>query len=372
MNSNQQLSKDPLAAAEILAALEEKDKDDSLCRFPTCRNSRQVVAGTGRPSAYCENPEHTAVTNHRIRQQLRAMAMGGTSEAASKRETTLPTGVAPVESLRASVVSRITQLQSDMERYLAALTEIADPDLAAAQIKTTLDRADVRVAEAQQGASAERSLRLAADMARLAAQEEARTERDAAELAIQRMEEAEARANSQLEEVKQHITKIQAERDDTVSRVREETQRQMEEITSQAKQDVALAQVATAAAVEQAQKEGVRARDAEAEAHVRTTTAERLVSEVNANLARERNEIGRLHQELADVRKQADIERADARANLERERTEVDRLRKELADAHKHTEQVTERSDRLALLTDELRTQLLQIQIKERENREVV
>ncbi len=112
--------------------------------------SRQVLATIG----ILQN--HTPVANHRARASLRSTAMGVPSEGTSKRETPLLQGVAPVESLRTSVISRITQLQSDMERYLTTLVEIADP-IAAAHIQTTLDRAESRIAEAQESASAERS-----------------------------------------------------------------------------------------------------------------------------------------------------------------------------------------------------------------------
>ena len=71
MSILQQLPKDPGAAAEILAALDAKDKDEAICRYPTCYASRQATIGTsGRPSAYCSDPEHNANHSRRARLQL--------------------------------------------------------------------------------------------------------------------------------------------------------------------------------------------------------------------------------------------------------------------------------------------------------------
>ncbi len=323
-----ELPKDPETAAAILAALEEKDK--TLCTYPTCQELRQVTTGTGRPSSYCGNPDHNPVSNHRARQQLKAVARGVSTEAATKRELPRPSGVAPVESLRASVVSGMLQLQGNLERYLSVLTEIADPDLSAAQIQATLDRAEARVAEAQQSASAERSLRLAADTAALAAEVDARAEREAAEQAIEHMEETEARIQRLMEETERHIAEIQMEQDETINRMHIEAQRQREEIQKQAREAITEAQVATVTAQEEARQANIRAHDAEAEAHAQIATAERLVSE--------------------------------ARATLDRERAEVDRLRSELAAVRTQAEQATMRADRLAIVTDELRAQLIQMQ----------
>jgi len=393
MNTDQQLPKDPTAAARVLAALAEKDQDESRCRYPTCSEPRQATTGSGRPMAYCDNPEHNAVSNHRARQQLKTIAAGVVAGAAAKREQPGPPGVVTVESLRSSVVSGILQLQVNLERYLAALSELADPDLVAAQIQAALDQAETRIAEAQQNLSSERSLRLAAEDARQGALAEALAEREAAEEAIKRMEEADAGRLLLEEQARQQIAEIQAERDATVERLQAEAQDKIEQILQQARQAVARAEAQTAEALEQARMAEAHANAIEAEARAQTAAAERLVSEANANLERERDEVARLRNELADVRKQGEAERAEARTemerlrnelagvrmqieaeraeartNLERERKEVDRLRSELTEARLHTEQATQRADRLAALTDELRAQLVQAQPKAQEN----
>ena len=360
MSIDQSLPKDAIAAAEILFALKEKDKDESLCRYPTCHNLRQVTTGTGRPSAYCQNPEHTAVTNHRARQQLRATVATTTTETPSRQENGASTGMIQSESLRQSVMHGILQLQSNLERYITHLTEIADPDISAAQMQATLDRAETRIAEAQQSVSTEHSLRLAAEAALLAAQEEARTEREAAEQAIQRMEEAEAVAYSLKEEMETRIANIQAERNATIDHMRVEIQQRIEEVEQQASEVVTEARLAVTTAQEKARIAEVRAHDAETEAHTRTAMAEQVVRETRTSVERERAEVDRLRAELADGRTHNEIDRTEARTNLERERTEVERLRTELAATHK-------RADHLATLADDLRTQLVQAQIIDRE-----
>lgn len=353
---SQELPKDPQAAATILAGLTEKDADETICRYPTCHDPRQITPGSGRPSAYCQNPEHTAVTNHRARQQLKAIAAGGTPETAPKRETLA--GVAQMESLRQSVVSGMLQLQGNLDRYVTILTEIADPDISVAQIQAAQAQAETKIAEVQQSLSMERSLRLAAEAARQTALQNAQSEHEAAELAIQQMEEAEARRLRQIEETEQQLAQIQMEKDSAIAQVQAEVQRQIEEIQRQAREAIAQAQEASAEA--EAREASTRAHDAETNARTQVETAERLVSEARATLERERAEVDRLRAELASTRTRAEADRAEARANLERERAEVDRLREELTANRK-------RADQLGASNDELRTQVVQLQLAKSE-----
>ncbi len=338
-----QLTKDPTEAAKILATLEEKDTEATACRYPTCQEPRQTAPATGRPVVYCQNPEHNPVTNHRARQYLKALAAGMTAETAvATRESSKPPGMAPVESLRNSVLGRITQLQSEMERYLVALTTIADPDLSAAQIRAALDQADARVAAAQQDVSVERSLRMAAETARMAAEAEARAEREAAEQAIGRMEEAEAKTLGLIEEMEQQreeaarrLAELSAEHADTIDRLHAK----QEETEQQTRQAIAEAQEKTRQANIQAH-----------EARVQAATASGLVIEARATLDRERAEVDRLRGELAatikDARMRTEADRADARTALDRERAELAATRT--------------RADHLAAQADGLRTRLVQ------------
>lgn len=383
MSTDSTLPKDPQAAAEMLAALPLKDQNDTICRYPTCYNPRRAETGTGRPSAYCDNAEHTALSNHRARASLKAIASGATQETTGKREQPV-VGAVPVESLRSAVLQAMTHLNSGLERYISTLVEIADPDIAASQIQAVQDRAEARIADAHQAVSTEHSLRLAAESASVAARQEAHTEREAAELAIQHMEEAEARTVRIQEEAEQHIAAVQTERDETVRHIRDEARQQIEETFQQAKEAVAIAETATATAQEGARLANSRAHDAEVDARTRIETAEHVVREANATLQRERSEVDRLRAELAttitEARTRAEAERAEATATLQRERTEVDRLRGELVSVTTNArdqatvdrlemdrlraELVTARTraDRFAELNETLRTQLLERQ----------
>lgn len=382
MSTDPTLPRDASAAADVLAALVLKDQDEIICRYPTCHNPRRAETGTGRPSAYCDNPEHTAVSNHRARNMLKQLASGAGQETTSKREQ--PAGVIPVESLRSSVLQGMTQLQGALERYVSTLVEIADPDISAAQIQAIIDQANVRIADAQQAMSAERSLRLAAESASVAARQEAQAEREAAETAIEQMEAAEVRTQRIQEEAEQQIADVQAERDATVEGITTQAQQQIEESYRQAKQSVAEAEAATATAQEEARRAEGRAHDAEVDARTRIATSEQLVREAAATLERERAEVDRLRGELAttiaEFRIRAEAERTEAATLLQRERTEVDRLRGELVAVttnareqatadHEEMKRLREelatsrtRADRLAESHDQLRVQLLERQ----------
>jgi len=383
MSTDSTLPRDAGAAVEVLAALVLKDQNETICRYPTCDRPRKPETGTGRPSAYCDNPEHTAVSNYRARASLKQLVSGGTPETTmSKREQSA--GVVPVESLRTTVLQSMTQLQSGLERYITTLVEIADPDIATAQLQAMQDRAEARIADAHQTVSAERSLRLAAESASVAARQEAQAEREAAETAIERMEEAEARMQRIQEEAERTIATVQAERDEMIERVRREAQQQIEETYRQAKQEVAEAEAVAATAQEEARRAEARAHDAEVDARTRIATSEQLVREATATLERERAKVDRLRAELAttlvEARTRAEAERTEAAALLQRERREVDRLRSELVAVttnareqamadHEEMKRLREelatsrsRADRLAESNDQLRVQLLERQ----------
>ena len=338
------LPKDAAGAATLLAFLEEKDKKDAICRYPDCHEPRQPTTGTGRRSAYCGDPEHTALTNHRARATLRTLAASTGETTAKNNNTSLQVGEA--SSLRTSVLSSVMGLQQNLERYVTILAEIADPEVALAQIQA-------REATAQQTVATERSSRLAAEAATGLAQNELQSEREAAELAIEQLEAAQARIQALEEETARKIAQIEEDRDATVERIRAETKQEIEKIEGQASEAVALAQAATRSA----QDEARQAEALKAQAQAQAGTAERLIQEAQTALERERSEVDRLRTELTvtidQARKREESDRIEAKKALERERSEVDRLRTELTTART-------RADQLATLADDLRAQLLQ------------
>lgn len=354
-------TKNPVQAAALLAELESKDPNE--CSYPGCHQPRQVTIGTGRPSTYCSNQQHNAVNAHRVRQRLMAVVSAWeTTNTQVVKPGSSPTASANVsaESLRGSVLSRIQLLQADLERYVATLTEMSDPEISAAQIQAVLDQANARVADMQQALSNEQALRLKAEKDLLVVQKQAQNERDAAEQAIQRMEEVEAEAQEQLRQAEARIIDIQTERDATIERERLESQQRIQDIQMQANNALREARNETA----KAQEEGRLAHAAALEARTQATTAERLIKEAQSSLERERAEIDRLRKELEEVRTRAQVdleqERRRAQADRDRERADMDRLREEVMAARKLVEQVTTRADTLATTNDQLRAQLLQ------------
>jgi colicin import membrane protein len=369
MSMSQQLPKDSVSATTLLLELEEKDKDTTICRYPTCYEPRQgKTGGTGKPPAFCLNPEHTAVANHRFRQQLKEIAEGVPLLTERPRiwggspGSPVP-AIGAIDSLRGSIINRITQLQNDLDRYLLALKEIADPDRSAALIQAAVDQATTQIAEAQQNISVERTLRMNAEDARRTALTEAEIEHEAASQAIKRMEAAEARNSRQQEEYALRIAEMQAEHEQHLNHLRAQTDEQIQEIEEQTKQALALAQANAATAQEEVRQAHALAHDAQANARTQVATAELLLSETRASLERERKEKDQLRAEftstIADARSRAEADRAEAQVNLKHAREEIDRLRRDL-DATRL------RADQLATLTDELRTQLVQVQITDK------
>ncbi len=373
--------KDSAVAARILEDLAEKDLNETICRYPTCQQPR-VAPGTGRPSAYCDNKEHTALNNHRARQALKTLALNkpqaeaeGTDESSSPVMT-----IHQVESLRGSVVTGMMQLQGNLERYLETLKTIADPDIASAQMQAATARLDSRLADMQERLSTEISLRLAADASRQAAQEESTSSKDAADLAIKKMEEAEARTLHIQEEAAQQLATLTEETEQQIASARRDAQHAIEVVEQEAKAAVEQAQAETQKAQRQAQ-------EAEMNARTQVAAAERSVQEAQKTLEQERAEVQRLRSDLADTRNQANTDRdqaqkaleqeraevqrlratlaqVQAQANtdrdqaqkaLEQERAEVQRLRAELARIEGQRDQATKRGDQLAAENDELR-----------------
>ncbi|HET8840801.1 MAG TPA: hypothetical protein VFN35_05005 [Ktedonobacteraceae bacterium] len=373
--------KDPAVATGILEDLAQKDLDETICRYPTCQQPR-VAPGAGRPSAYCDNKEHTALNNHRARQALKTLALNKPPvEAEGADESASPVvAIHQVESLRGSVVNGMVQLQNNLERYLETLKTIADPDIASAQLQAATARLDSRLADMQERLSTEISLRLAADASRQAAQEESTSSKDAADLAINKMEEAEARTLYIQEEAAQQLATLTEETEQQIASARRDAQHAIEVVEQEAKSAVEQAQAETHQAQRQAQ-------EAEMNSRTQVAAAERLVQEAQKALEQERAEVQRLRADLADTRSQskadrdqaqnaleqeraevqrlrttlvqvqaqANADRDQAQKALEQERAEVQRLRTELARVEGQRDQTTKRADQLAAENDELR-----------------
>jgi len=362
------LPKDPEKAQQILEALVIKDQDERICRYPTCPEHRKISEKGGKPPVYCDNPLHTPQRNLRARGYLEDLAKGLSPVTL---ETEQPVTSVVVQSLRGHVMTSLDRFSDHLGLYVAALRELTDPDMAAAQIEAAQHRADALIAAAQAKVETERSLRLAAENSRDTAQRDAQAARDEAALALEKMHGSETRAQQQEEAYTLQIATLQQEHERAIETIRAEAQQRVEEIQRQADQAMTRAQNATATAEEEAQLARMRAHDAVTETRMQIERANHLVAEAQATLRREQEEVLRLRQErddaVADARTRAETDRKEiqqirealTRANLDAhtraddDRTEIQRLRESLNVA-------IMRADDLARANDGLRTQLLQ------------
>jgi len=362
------LPKDSEKAQQVLEALVIKDQDERICRYPTCPERRKISEKGGKPPVYCDNPLHTPQRNLRARNYLEDLAKGLSPVVL---ETEQPVTSVVVQSLRGHVLTSLDRFSDHLGLYVAALRELTDPDIAAAQIEAAQHRADALIAAAQEKVETERSLRLSAENSRDTAQRDAQAARDEAALALEKMHESETRAQQQQEADALQIATLQEEHERVIETIHAEAQQRVEEIQRQADQDMTRAHDATATAQEEAQNARMRTHDAETEARMQIERANLLVAEAQATLRREQEEVLRLRQERDDAATEAhtraDADRheilqlrtaltqaiADGRTRAEDDRTEMQRLRQSVDAA-------TRRADELARANDALRTQLLE------------
>ena len=371
------LPKDSTVAQHILDALVLKDQDERICRYPTCTNVRRPAENGGKPPVYCEDPLHIAVRNSRARAYLENLVR---ELPFTFLETEQPITTTVVQSLRDKVLVELSRFSDQLSQYLTGLKELSDPEIAAAQIEAAQHRADAVIAAAQEKVETERSLRLSAENSRDTAQRDAQAAREEAALAITKLQEAETRAQQQQEAHAFQIATLQQEHERAIEMMRTEAQQTIEAIQQQANQAVARSQEAVAQAEENAQQANMRAHDAEAEARLHIEGASHRVTEAQAALRREQDEVARLRQEnttaLAEARTRAETDRteiqqlratltatiSDARTRADDDRSEIQRLREGLSIANK-------RADDLAHANDQLRTQLLQETQREKPER---
>jgi len=330
------------------------------------------------PPAYCGDPLHTALKNFRARAYLEDMAKGLSS---ASLETELPVTTVAVQLLRDKTIAELDRFSGQLGLYMAALRELADPDIAAAQIEAAGHRADALIAAAHETVETERSLRLTAEHTRDTAQRDAQDARGETTRAIARWQESEERAQHQQEEFERQIARRQREHEETLEAIRVEAQNQIERVKQQASKDIALAQAATVAAQEETRAANVRAHDAEVEARLRVESAEQLAASAQDALKREQQEVERL-------RLERDAQASEARKRLEENRTEIQQLRAEqlaaAEEARRRAEddrheikqlrenlaRAIQRADDLADSNGQLLAQLMQIQMAEQEKPE--
>lgn len=343
--------KDPAIAAAILASL--ATKDEAQCRYPLCEELRQDAAGPGKPPMYCER--HTALSAHRARAQLKAIAAQSLPSVASGNSAQIT--ASETSLMQDSVLSTMRRLHDDMEHYMEALVSLVDPGFIASQIQAAQDEATARIAEAEARVNTERSQRLAAETKATLAAEEARAGQEAAEEALARMEETEAALEALKVETEQRLSELMTLQDEAIERIQGQAEAKTKEVEAEARAAIEEAKIETAQAVtraEEAREEASKATSAQAQ-------AERLAAEVREALGRERAEVERLRKEINEAKEEArlraEADRAFHREAMGHERAEIDRLRKELGEARAEVSQTIAR-------TEELRDQLLQERLR--------
>ena len=369
------LPRDAIAAQQLLAELAVKDQNDVICRYPTCFEPRRTSENGGRPPAFCANAKHTPLTNSRARAYVKDLA---NELPHASIETEQPATTLIVQSLQGTTLVRMEQFQEVFGKYVAAIRELSDPEVAAAQIEAAQHRANALIAAAQEKVGTERSLRLLAEQVQATAQQEALNAREEAARALTEMRVAEERARLQQEEYERTVVELQQVHRDAIEAIRKEAQEQIKGVKQQASDEISLAHAASVVAQEETRTANERAHDAQIEARLAIASAEKQVQEVNLALLREQGEVTRLREELTAVTKEAqnraetdleEIQRLraelrqtilDARTRAGDDRGEIQQLRESLAGA-------TKRADDLAISNDSLRSQLSRLQSRERD-----
>lgn len=132
----------------------------AMCRFPGCtRPVAERSGGAGRHPGYCDDPAHTAVTAWRARRAQPDSADGPDPDEAQ------PVTMAAVRAgvLRDELVRLAENLAGRLDRAVAALQTITDPDEAMTQIEQAAAETGEKIASAQAAqARAEAAARSAA------------------------------------------------------------------------------------------------------------------------------------------------------------------------------------------------------------------
>jgi len=331
---------------------------DTTCAFPGCVRPRvPAPVGGGRPSAYCDDSAHTAVSAFRARRAAAADAVAATGE--GEESGGRPASLAGMrlrsvaDQVREELASHRQRLDSLVEAALESLDGAGDPAAVEAElasmraelIRSLVDTDAALAGERRDRAAAEEravraeQLRGEADADAAAARQDATSARTDADAA--RADAAEARREAE-EHRAAAAAASAAEQAVSTARV------QAEEQADRARAAQAGAERDAEAAREQADR---RTADALAQAHQaadRAEAAARVVAAATAEAAdvRRRAEVAEQRAGDADLlRSRADERVEDYRAQLEENR------RREADRAQEHRDRVAELGARIDDLT---------------------
>lgn len=330
-------------AAQMLMELAEKDKDESLCYFPRCDQQRRVLDSSGQPPKFCGHPDHTSVNRIRIIEKLQKI-VGNVPRNAKDTQLTDPDSP---QSAHTQIVRSVIQLQTELEQYKEYLEKSADPEAVNAAIQSALKDAELKVAGAEKVASEEHVLRVAAEEANAQAQRKLQDLQEATQEAIARMEQAESDFEQLQQETGQRIAEMEAKQEKAIIAVRQEAQRQIDEMRENL-------QRATWQATEAQEKEKQALNHAsrvEELSEAKVTAAEGRVTELLEQLRRERTAADQQKQEYAQILKEERQRGTQDRQNHEKalvqERSERERLQQELIRLQNVADIATKRADAL-------------------------
>jgi colicin import membrane protein len=356
---------------------------DDCCQFPTgphgetCGEPIARSGAPGRPSLYCENPEHTRAKAFAARRAMERGQPGATmvvdvavherpvSDGRASFGALLVRFEESVSAARRHADDQHAQLAALLERATEVVRTVSDPDAAGYEVDQIQRETSVRVAEAQTAqAAAERDARDARRKAdtetELRAQADAAADEALQELAAVRAEvaetiarvtaetdaavaehqqraqaaaAAEASARAELAQVQvdasqavataaaaaeQHRRDTLAETDRVLAQHEVDMRRHADQAVAEAAQAVAKAQAEAAAQVQLAQSQATEANAAAIRAQADHAAAERRADEDRATAALLRTQLDQQradhHQELSELRAETRQERDQMRA----------------------------------------------------------
>ncbi len=304
----------------------------TTCKYPGCGQPAAPAGGTGRPPEYCAGRGHTRVSAWRERRRLAAEQAGtitSPAEDGSPLTAAKMTGAELLRSLRAEA-DRITALGAGLRERIDTLT---DPTAAEAEVEVEAVRAaaeqraataEDRAAAAEQRAATAEQLRAEADAAAEEMSEHLTAAQALAQAAEQRAAAAEKERDAAVAQARakadERVAAAGAERDAAIAQARADAGQRVraaEADRDQARQATADAEATARQAQQETARAQATARAAQAETGRVRTDAEKMLDQVRAEAARERDEL------RADLRTRA--ERAEQQADAYR--GELDRLR---------------------------------------------
>ncbi|MGH3530292.1 MAG: hypothetical protein ACRDQ6_23805, partial [Pseudonocardiaceae bacterium] len=277
--------------------------DAAGCQFPAgpdgqvCGEAIGRSGAPGRPSRYCENPEHTRAKAFAARRSIeRAVAGGFAAEQAMQRDVVVPERPVTdgrssfgallsrfeeaVQHARQGAAEQQAQLAAILERATEVVRTVSDPDAAGYEVEQIQREASVKVAEAQTAqAAAERDARDARK--NLEREAELRAQADeAAEEALQELDTVRTETIEELDRVRAETAEAITAAQDAAEAHRRETIVERDRVLAEREADMRRQ-------IEQAKTEAAeQIADARAEAQEQAQAAQRTVEEVKAETER--------------------------------------------------------------------------------------